>query len=307
MNCAYCGQEAKGTKEHIISSGILDLFPECYFTVDEAREKIYQSDPTVSDVCADCNNNKLSYIDSYAKDFISKYFISSYKDNDKVKIEFNYCMIQKMLLKYAYNDLRSHKEDCSFFDDEMKHFLMDSSDTTPKENVTVLCGLAVNVSPAPDAYFGNLKLRWVKDPIFFANSIIRHIDYETGQVTINEDVEYENFKDLCVSYAFRFNSVQFLLFCWEKDSSIIEQNNIILQYQYPYYLMNDFENIAVIPVCTDELNYFHFEHIHVNWDLLFEVGNIRKLASGGSYQFKEMFEKQWKEEEKHLQKEHPRK
>ncbi|HOJ10732.1 MAG TPA: hypothetical protein PK733_09085 [Clostridiales bacterium] len=26
--CAYCGQEAKGTKEHIISCAILDLFPE---------------------------------------------------------------------------------------------------------------------------------------------------------------------------------------------------------------------------------------------------------------------------------------
>jgi len=27
MICAYCGKEAKGTKEHIISSGILGLFP----------------------------------------------------------------------------------------------------------------------------------------------------------------------------------------------------------------------------------------------------------------------------------------
>ena len=35
MKCAYCGREAKGTKEHIISSRILDLFPECYLTFDE--------------------------------------------------------------------------------------------------------------------------------------------------------------------------------------------------------------------------------------------------------------------------------
>lgn len=27
----------------------------------------------VKDVCADCNNNRISYIDSYAKDFITKY------------------------------------------------------------------------------------------------------------------------------------------------------------------------------------------------------------------------------------------
>ena len=67
MKCAYCGKETKGTKEHIISSAILDLFPECYITFDDTRKKIYQSDPMVKDVCAECNNRRISYIDSYAK------------------------------------------------------------------------------------------------------------------------------------------------------------------------------------------------------------------------------------------------
>ena len=70
-------------------------------------------------------------------------------------------MIQKMLLKYAYNDMRSHKEDCSFFDEEIKQFLMNS----------------------------NLE----------------------------------------ISYVFRFNSVQFLLLCWDKESNKIEQNRTVLQ------------------------------------------------------------------------------
>ena len=39
MKCAYCGKETKGTKEHIISSAILDLFPECYLTYDGLRKK----------------------------------------------------------------------------------------------------------------------------------------------------------------------------------------------------------------------------------------------------------------------------
>ena len=69
MKCAYCGKEAKGTREHIISCAILDLFPECYITFDDARHTSHESDPMVKDVCADCNNNKISYIDSYAKDF----------------------------------------------------------------------------------------------------------------------------------------------------------------------------------------------------------------------------------------------
>ena len=85
-----------------------------------------------------------------------------------------------MLLKYAYNDMRSHKEDCSFFDEEIKQFLMNSNDAIPKANITILCGLAVNVSPVPDAMFGNLKLRWGKNPLFYSNSTIRNINYETG-------------------------------------------------------------------------------------------------------------------------------
>ena len=86
MKCAYCGKEARGTREHIISSAILDLFPECYITFDDARNAIHEADPMVKDVCAECNNNRISYIDSYAKEFISKYFVKKYKEDDVVEI-----------------------------------------------------------------------------------------------------------------------------------------------------------------------------------------------------------------------------
>lgn len=210
MKCAYCGRETKGTREHIISSGILDLFPECYITFDDTRKKIYQADPTVKDVCAECNNQRISYIDSYAKDFISRYFTRKYTEQDKVEIEYNYVLVPKMLLKYAFNDVRSHKGDCSFFDEEILHYLLNENDKISKTNVTVLCGLAVNVSPAPDAMFGNLKLRWCQNPILYSNSVVRHIDYVTGQVFFNKNVPRENFPDLKLSYLYSINF--FLIF-----------------------------------------------------------------------------------------------
>ena len=260
----------------------------------------------VKDVCAKCNNQRISYIDSYAKDFISQYFTQKYTEHDTVEIEYDYVMVQKMLLKYAFNDLRSHKDDCTFFDEEMLHYLLNENDNSPKINVTVLCGLAVNVSPAPDAMFGNLKLRWCKDPILYANSIVRNIDYETGQVFLNDDVQKENFPDLRISYLFRFNSVQFLLMCWDKTSEKIEENNVVLSCQYPYCLMKATETKTVLPVCTDEFNYHQFEHIHVKWDGLFEVGLMRKLASGGKYQYKELYEREWEKEEENIKQQHPR-
>lgn len=306
MKCAYCGEETKGTKEHIVSCAILDLFPECNITFDNYRNKTHLADPMIKDVCADCNNNKISYIDSYAKKLISKYFLNKYSEVDNIEIEFDYTKVQKMLLKYAFNDMRSRKDDCSFFDDEICSYLMCESNNIPKTNITVLCGLAVNVSPLPDAMFGNLKLRWCRNPLFYSNSTIKHVNYETGEVLLNDDVEKENFQDLILSYAFRFNSVQFLLMCWDKQSESINQNNIVLKCQYPYYLMTSSENKAVIPVCTDELNYHKFEHIHVSWDGLFEVGTMRKLASGGEYKYKQLYEEAWIEEEKNIANNHPR-
>lgn len=86
-----------------------------------------------------------------------------------------------------------------------------------------MCGIAVNVSPIPDAMFGNLKLRWGKNPFFYSNSTIRNVNYETGQITLNDDIEKESFPDLEISYVFRFNSVQFLLLCWDKKSNKIEK------------------------------------------------------------------------------------
>ena len=266
MKCAYCGKEAKGTREHIISCAVLDLFPECYITFDDARHTSHESDPMVKDVCADCNNNKISYIDSYAKDFISRYFRQKYNEDDCVEVEYDYVMIQKMLLKYAYNDLRSHKWDTSFFEQEIIHYLMDIEDNIPKENVTVLAGLAVNVSPVPDAMFGNLR----------------------------------------VSYLFKFNSVQFLLLCWDKSSDKIEQNNIVLECQYPYCMLKAGNTTVTLAKCTDEFNYHHFEHIHVRWDGLFEVGVMRKYASGGNFKYKDEYEKKWDEEEQKIIDEHPR-
>ena len=307
MKCAYCGKEAKGTKEHIISSAILDLFPECYLTFDEKRKIIHQGDPMIKDVCADCNNNRISYIDSYAKEFISRYFVKNYGEDDHVEIEYNYAMIQKMLLKYAFNDLRAHQDDISYFDEELLQYLMNERDSNPKEYVSVLAGLAVNVSPVPDFMFGNLKLRWCKNPIFYENSTIRYLDYETGQIFLNDENQVQTFKDLEFSYAFRFNSVQFLLMCWKKGSENIDNGKVVLKYQYPYTLLSEEENTASLSLCTDESNYHHFEQIHVSWDGLFEVGRMRKLATPDSEkQYLQQLQSAWKEEEKRLKEEHPR-
>ena len=81
-----------------------------------------------------------------------------------------------MCLKFAFNDLRARKKDVSFFDDEVKEFLLNEEKSSPLGNITILAGLAVNTSPAPDYMFGNMKLRWGDSPLLLANSIVTNID-----------------------------------------------------------------------------------------------------------------------------------
>ena len=194
--CAYCGKETKGTKEHIISSGVLDLFPECFLTIDEAKGIVHEADPVIKDVCAECNNNRISYIDSYAKNIIAKNFLKKYEEDENIKFEYDYVLMQKVLLKYAYNDLRVHKENIDFYDEDILSYLMSEKEDKPKRNIILLGGLAVNTSPVPDYIFGNQKLMWLGNPILFANSIVMNLNYGTGEIVLREPFEIEKFEDL---------------------------------------------------------------------------------------------------------------
>jgi hypothetical protein len=309
MICAYCGQEAKGTKEHIISCAILDLFPECFATIDNIRGKVHLGDPVVKDVCAECNNNRISYIDSYAKEIISEYFVRKHKKDDVLDFAYDYTLVQKMLLKYAFNDLRSHKDDTSFFTRNILDFLMNEDIVEPLRNVTILSGLAVNTSPAPDYMFGNNKIRWGKNPAFLSNSIIEHLNYKTGEIRLRSENPRQEFKKMSFSYVFRFNSGQFLLICWDDDISDddLKTNNVILRYQYPYTILSS-QGHHTLSRCTSETTY-HFEMlIDVIWGqgIFDDVTWMRGTYSYESQQYFKEIEKRWQKEEENLAKRFPR-
>lgn len=270
---------------------------------------VHQGDPMVKDVCADCNNNKISYIDSYAKDFIEKYFVNKYTKDDVLKIGYEYSMIQKMCLKYAFNDLRSRKKDTSFFSKENIGFLLDENETEPLINVTVLAGLAVNTSPVTDYVFGNMKLRWSDSPIFCSNSIVMNVDYNTGNITLRDKMEIQKFKNIVLSYVFRFNSLQMILLCWDdaiSDADLME-NKIVLAHQYPYKILESV-GCSEISRCTSEATYHQEKIIDVIWgqSIMDEISYMRGIFSEKHQKFLSSVEAEWSKEEERLAKEHPR-
>lgn len=74
----------------------------------------------IKDVCADCNNNSISYIDSYSKKVVELYFLKKYSKDNMLPFEYDYSLIQKMCSKYAFNDLRSRNKEVSFVNNDPK-------------------------------------------------------------------------------------------------------------------------------------------------------------------------------------------
>ena len=306
MICAYCGEERKGTREHIISKGILDLFPECNLTYDNTKGIVHNAELFIKDVCVECNNKRLSYIDAYAKQFVSKYFLKDYEENAVLDIEYDYAKMQKIFLKYAYNDIRMRKDNADFFDADIISYLLDEENIIPKDNVQIFAGLAVNVTPIPRAWRGNQKIEWTSTPKFLKNSIIRFIDDKTGTVYLSDKFETIDFPELEVAYVFRFNSLQIILLCWNKNKDNINIEGTLFERIYPYTLLSK-DGKSKISICTDENNYFNLPMVHVRWDLSNQSGTMRRLASGGSYSYKELYEKEWKKEEEKIAQSRPRK
>ena len=156
------------------------------------------------------------------------------------------------------------KKDTSFFSSKIINFLLGEEDNIPRDNIFVLAGLAVNTLPVTDFMFGNLKIRWAISPKFLSSSIIQEFDYLTGQITLRDNPQIEEFDGLLLSYIFRFNSGQFILLCWEDDVSKVEKNIEIITEEYPYTLLSK-DNRATLFRCTNELTYHSFTVIDCNW------------------------------------------
>lgn len=295
MKCAYCGAEAKGTKEHIISKSVLNLFPECFLTINGEKGSVYCAEPVIKDVCTKCNEKKLSYIDYYAKNFIEKYFTKEYNKDESLEIEYNYLLLQKMLLKYAYNDLRARKKNVDFFSDKIKNFLLNKESENPLENVSILGGLAINTSPMPLWMSGNKKIQWGESP-FFVSDYMGHMDYFSGEVTFKQNKE--NFTTIKLAYIFRFYTGQFILICWDVNNENFALEKNILNFNYPYEELTS-EGISVLKRCTGYLNYHLLNIIDTKIGLEFQ-DEMTLMDTTVDKKNLEILNKIWKEEEKRL-------
>lgn len=108
MLCAYCGSQSAPSRDHV--------WPKCFLEKVGRRRyahyspksgKVHGADYVVKDVCANCNNVKLSVLDSYFCDDYERYFRIPRDADSVVEFQYDFDLLLRALLKIAYNTARS--------------------------------------------------------------------------------------------------------------------------------------------------------------------------------------------------------
>ncbi len=158
--CAYCGNDRRATREHVIPSFMYSLqkqFTESVVGWNEVAGRMIKGEAKVKDVCAACNNGELGALDSYGKTLLSDcgLLVRNYKETT-VSVSYDYSLLLRWLLKISFNSARTDGAHAPIFLDYIP-FIMGLAPPPPRHRVACLLSLAApellkDHSPAPEAF-----------------------------------------------------------------------------------------------------------------------------------------------------------
>lgn len=212
--CAYCQKNKKATREHIIPSSIIDLFPELELAF-RSENDYFEGEAVIKDVCSKCNNEKLSKLDKFGKNIVKDYFIKNYKKNDTIEFEYKFNFLSRWLMKLAYNSDRTYKRNVKHFRDNIDYILKNSKKIN--NPISIFSGLAINTSPMPGYFVMNRKLHIKKDPKMMIEPLFIQEGSQYLKCKFNNNRNPIEFENMICNYFFQFNSGLFLLFFWKND------------------------------------------------------------------------------------------
>jgi hypothetical protein len=112
--CAYCGG-AELTREHLIPQGYFDRTGGVATFVANIKagdsDKILSIEPTIADVCGNCNSGVLSRLDSYFLVLFDRHFTNVVVSGKRIDVDFNFDELLRWLLKMGYNMGRARQWD----------------------------------------------------------------------------------------------------------------------------------------------------------------------------------------------------
>ncbi|MHA2937240.1 hypothetical protein ACXJY6_02980 [Vibrio sp. RC27] len=139
--CAYCGEDRKATREHIIPDFIYSFQKNKGGNVgwNERAQKLVPSEGKIKDVCAICNNERLGGLDGAVKTMFEDAGIMTQNYlKDHVEFKYDYNVLKRWLLKVSYNSARAASNNAHRFK-RFIPFIM--GDELEESDVEILVGL----------------------------------------------------------------------------------------------------------------------------------------------------------------------
>jgi hypothetical protein len=109
--CAYCRKAAPLTREHIWPGGIIARAKIINTSYLGKLEKFIDTELTIRDVCAECNNGPLSTLDSYVCDLFDAQFSRPPVRRQARTFIYDYETLLRWLLKISFNTARANESD----------------------------------------------------------------------------------------------------------------------------------------------------------------------------------------------------
>ncbi|WP_044479541.1 hypothetical protein [Paenibacillus antibioticophila] len=303
--CAYCGTQLESlTKEHIIPFGLLEMYPDqdVTFNSTSLKNRIYKDNQghSIKDVCANCNNNLLGKLDTYGVDLIREYFSTKYTEDSSIRINYDYHLLQRWLLKIIYNSIRSSELESNWFNDQLQYITHDIQENLPP--VSIFGGIHVDMTA-----FGEDKALLLSplssyQPLYIYHSpaiLINGVLF-TRKRKISIDRDKMKFHRADQVVTIRFGSAMFLVILWKKSilSYKIEQFNTEFETLYPYTLFRPNQINVVLRRVTDSISCLQPGVIQSKKAMIEADEHIRMILGGRSVsETQEEWNKNWSKED----------
>lgn len=112
--CAFCKRQSRLTQEHLFPKSLLEnkkreRKPERSMTFLAKRNKfLVDTELTIGDVCAVCNNGVLSNLDGYFNEIYKRYICNYVALGQSKRFTYDFDRLARWLLKTSYNVARVH-------------------------------------------------------------------------------------------------------------------------------------------------------------------------------------------------------
>lgn len=127
--CSYCNAPGPLTREHLWPAALhrrhLDVTgeKEHVFWLRRTGTEI-ASEPTVRDVCATCNNVRLSVLDGYICELFDRLLAFPTSRFQAIEFEYDYHLLKRWLLKICFNSARIHNAKDLFVYETLRSYML---------------------------------------------------------------------------------------------------------------------------------------------------------------------------------------